>query len=129
MLDTSGLVAFALTTDPNHRRARVVLQDRRHRFHAPSTVVGESYTFLLKRAGYGIARDVVRRIETSQVVTIDQMTGDLDAATWDVIDEFAGVPLSYVDASIVALAREHGIDCVFSFDDDFRRAGLRLVPE
>jgi predicted nucleic acid-binding protein len=62
------------------------------------------------------------------MVTVYQSSPAFDAAAWGVIDEFAGVPLSYADAAIVALAREIGLQEVFSFDSDLRLAGLTLVP-
>jgi predicted nucleic acid-binding protein len=122
-------VAVRLVRDANHHRAVKFWEIRDHVYAVPASVLAETYTFLRRRQGYRAARDLVRDLLASPTVTIHQTTDARDAATWAVIDEFAGVPLSYVDASVVALARELGIESVFSFDDDFRRAGLRLVPE
>jgi predicted nucleic acid-binding protein len=62
------------------------------------------------------------------MITVHQSSAEFDAAAWDIIDEFAGVPMSYADATIVALARDLGLQEVFSFDSDLRLAGLTLVP-
>jgi predicted nucleic acid-binding protein len=54
---------------------------------------------------------------------------EFDQSIWRVIDEFAGVPMSYADASLVVLARRLRVPRVFSFDSDLKLAGLDLVPE
>ena len=36
--------------------------------------------------------------------------------------------LSYADASLVALSEKLHMETIFTFDDDFRRAGLTVVP-
>ncbi len=56
------------------------------------------------------------------------VTEAFDAQIWEVIDEFAGVPLSYADASLMALGRRLRVSRVFGFDSDLQAAGLSLVP-
>ncbi len=93
-----------------------------------SVIVGEIYTYLVKLDGFGVARTTVRNLSSSSVVTIYQVDAGFDRDIWAAIDEFAGVPLSYADASLVVLGRRLRVRSVFSFDDDLRQAGLDLIP-
>jgi predicted nucleic acid-binding protein len=91
-------------------------------------VLGEAYTYLRARDGYGVALNAVEGVRASGVATIEFIDRDFDRRIWDTIREFAGVPLSYVDASLVVLGQRLRLRRVFSFDDDLRQAGLELVP-
>ena len=98
------------------------------RLFTTSAIVGEIYTYMRSRDGYGVSRALVRSLAESRVTAIHQLDEVFDSAIWHVIDEFAGVPMSYADASLVVLGRRLRIQKVFSFDDDLRAAGLELVP-
>lgn len=67
-------------------------------------------------------------MHAGRVLTVHQVDAAADAEIWRVIDEFAGVPLSHADASLVALGRTLRVPRVFSFDSDLRTAGLELLP-
>ena len=51
-----------------------------------------------------------------------------EAAIWSLLREYAGVPLSYADASLIVLGKKLGIGSIFTFDSDFRLAGMNVVP-
>ncbi len=129
MLDTGPVVAFSLPADEYHLAARAHFRTPALRLFTTATIVGEIYTFLRRRAGHHSARAVVRNLQASPVVSIDEVDDAFDAEIWRVIDEYAGVPLSYPDASLVVLGRRLRITTAFSFDSDLAAAGLRLVPE
>ncbi len=71
----------------------------------------------------------VTGVMKSSTITVHRPDSATIDNTWAVLREFSGLPLSYADASLVALARKLSIDRVFSFDADFRRCGLHVVPE
>lgn len=128
LADTSGLVGLTAPADQFRPRARAFVRSRGVRLATSVIVLAETYTFLRSRYDFALARNASRQFMSSSVMTVYQWDNDLDAATWAILDEFSGVPLSYADASLVVLSRHLGIDTVFSFDDDLRQAGLRLVP-
>jgi len=64
----------------------------------------------------------------SGTVAIHHFSPADEAQIWAVLDEFAGVPLSYADASLVALGQRLKLTAAFTFDDDLRQAGLEMVP-
>lgn len=52
----------------------------------------------------------------------------MDELTYNVLRRLPGLSLSYEDASLIALAESEGIQDVLSLDNDFRLAGLNLLP-
>lgn len=128
LADTSGLVGLTAPADQYRSRARAFIRSPGVRLATNAIVLAETYTFLRSRYDFHLARNALRQFMASSAMTVTPWDADLDIATWAVIDEFSGVPLSYADASLVVLGRNLNIDTVFSFDDDLRQAGLRLVP-
>ncbi len=129
LLDTGPVISLADRTELRHADVRAYFRTSLLRLHLPSVVLGEMFTFLRSRKDYRTARRAVEGLTGSSVVTIHQLDAAFDRDIWAVTDEFAGVPLSYADASLVVLGRRLRIQAVFSFDDDLRQAGFDLVPD
>lgn len=128
LLDTSAIYAAYDARDSDHRRARGFLRSGKPRLHTTSAIVQEAYTLFRRRAGYRYAMDWVRATRSSPAVTIHFQSPEDDAGTWEVLQRYSGVPLSYADASLIALGVRLGIRSAFAFDEDFQQAGLALVP-
>lgn len=128
LLDSGAMFSALVERDADHIQARAFLRTRNLRLFTTSAALGELYTLTRRRAGYAVAIGVVRRMRADLTIEARIMDADLERETWGAIEEFAGVPLSYVDASLVALGRRLRITSVFSFDDDLRGAGLTLLP-
>ncbi len=94
-------------------------------YHTTEAIIEELYTLALRRLGWGPARRTVALMRQSSFISVHQ---DDQSLSWAVVDEFPGVPLSYADATLVALSRGLSISTVFSFDSDFRLAGFTTVP-
>ena len=115
-------------SEDQHRASRRFLRTPRLRLHTTTIILGEVYTLLNSRQGYAVASQAIERLRVSDVVRIYHFDESDESAVWRVLEEFAGVPLSYADASLVVLGRKLRVTSVFSFDDDLRQAGLALVP-
>jgi uncharacterized protein len=129
ILDTSAVLALLAPEDEHHAAARkYVREERSLRLETTVAAVAEVYTVLRRRRGYRFAMDWADGFRSSDVVTIEPSTRDQDNRAWDILHRLAGVPLSYVDASLIALATRLRVDTIFTFDVDFRDAGLKVVP-
>jgi predicted nucleic acid-binding protein len=128
LLDTSGTVAAMVEGDQWAAQARRFIRSPRLRLFTTSVIVGEAYTLVGARFGYGPARAIVRALQHGRLARVYHVDAAFDRDIWSAIDEFSGVPLSYADASLVVLGRRLRIGRAFSFDDDLRQAGLELVP-
>jgi predicted nucleic acid-binding protein len=126
--DTSAIFASITTTDQAHALAREFRDDTPLELVIGQPVLEELYTLARRRIGYARAMRLAEEFVAGHAGVVVLQTDDDRAATWAVLREYSGVPLSYADASIVVLARQLRINEVFSFDDDLRQAGLILVP-
>lgn len=122
------MYAAARPDDPDHDVARAFLRTSRLRLHTTAVIAGEAYTLLRRRYDYAMAMRWAAAARRSELVTIHFAGPEDDARTWAILERLAGVPLSYADASLIALGERLGIRSVFAFDEDFRGAGLELVP-
>ena len=128
ILDTGAAVAFATPTDQYHLQSRAVFREPRVSFVTTSIVLGEMYTFIQRRRGFAPALRWVRAASQSGLVDVIHLDEAQERAIWQTLERLAGIPLSYADASLVLLAQLTGIDTIFTFDEDFRDAGLKVVP-
>ena len=129
LLDSGAMFSAIVECDNDHVQARAFLRTRNLKLFTTAAVIGELYTLTRRRTDYAVASGLVRRLRTDPTIDTRVMDAELERDTWAALEEFAGVPLSYVDASLVALGRKLRITSAFSFDDDLRNAGLVLVPD
>ncbi|MEO6045829.1 MAG: PIN domain-containing protein [Tepidiformaceae bacterium] len=128
LLDSGAMFSAVVERDRDHLQARASLRTPNLRLFTTAAAMGELYTLIRRRSDYAAAIGVSRRVRTDFTIETRIMDADLEHDTWPAVEEFAGVPLSYVDASLGALGRRLRIRHTFSFDDDLRAAGLTLVP-
>lgn len=128
LYDTSAIYAVSRPDDPNHARARAFIRSPRLKLHTTSVIVGEAYTLLRRRYDYEHAMRWAATARRSNLVTIHAASSEDDVLAWTILERYSGVPLSYADASLIALGERLGIQSAFAFDEDFQQAGLALVP-
>lgn len=128
LLDTSAAYAVSDSRDDHHAAAAAWAARPGFDYFTTGVVQGELYTLLRRRRGYRVAMDWIAAASANDALTVIDLDGARLVHIWDTLRRHAGVPLSYADASLVVLGQLLAIDTVFSFDDDFRRAGLKTVP-
>ncbi|MGH2633428.1 MAG: type II toxin-antitoxin system VapC family toxin [Tepidiformaceae bacterium] len=128
LLDTSAFYAFASPADQHHDAARPLFRSTGLQFRTTSMVVGETYTLLNDRHGYGLATRWIDALRASGLTEVVHFSARQETAIWETLRTFTGIPLSYQDASLIVLGRIMGVRDVFTFDSDFRQAGLNVVP-
>jgi predicted nucleic acid-binding protein len=132
VLDSSFLIAHHNTRDVHHAAAARVmgrlLAGEWGRALLLEYVFLEVVTVLLARRGLGTANEVAARLLEAREVDFVPCS-DLFLRTLDV---FRGQPrssLSFTDAAIVAVARQHRPGLVATFDADFRDlGGVTVIP-
>jgi predicted nucleic acid-binding protein len=96
-----------------------------------SNVVDEAATRLRYDLGLENAlafRDLLRDTEKTGRLRIVWIDRRLATSAWDLLEQYADVPLSFTDATTIAVARARRIREIFGFDDDFEAAGLLVAP-
>ncbi|TMB89590.1 MAG: PIN domain-containing protein [Chloroflexi bacterium] len=126
-VDTSFWVALQFRDDQHHADARSLWSAHPGPLLTTNHVMGETWTFLRRRAGHGAARDfrqAAERLVTLVSVHVDESTED-EAWGWLVRhDESA---YSFVDATSFAVMRRKRIRGALAFDGDFSAAGFAEV--
>ena len=87
-------------------------------------VVGESWTFLNRRAGRASALDYLDRVQTAERLEILSLTADHEADAFAVLRQRDEREYSYVDATSFAVMRALRIRRALAFDGDFSAAGF-----
>ena len=126
-VDTSYWVALQFARDGRHPDARRVWEEGTGAIMTSNLVVGETWTFLRKRAGHRQAMrfyDAAVRLQTLTVARIDD---GLEAEAWRWLRRHGERPYSFVDAASFALMRRLRLREALAFDGDFSAAGFREV--
>ena len=101
-VDSSAWYALADISDRHHGSARGFLSqalEDYHRFVTSNCVVGETYTLIRTRLGYGEAWEFIERIRSSsrlEIVFIDEV---MESEAYKLLREFQDQDLSYVDGT------------------------------
>jgi predicted nucleic acid-binding protein len=124
-VDTSFWVALGLRRDARHQEARAIWAALDHAgLLTTNHVLGETWTFLRRRAGHAAAVDFIERIESSRrvgVVHVDSAT-EAEALTW--LRRHDERAYSFVDATSFAIMRQERLTEALAFDGDFSAAGF-----
>jgi uncharacterized protein len=87
-------------------------------------VIGETWTFLRRRAGHRYAmqfHDAAIRLPTLSIPSVDE---DLEAEAWRWLRRHDERPYSFVDATSFAMMRRLRLREALAFDGDFAAAGF-----
>jgi predicted nucleic acid-binding protein len=129
-VDTSAWYAIQDADDGHHAAATAALRrlvDERAALYTTELVVGETYTLLRTRCGFGAAArflDVATtspRLETIPLAEIDV------AATFALLRRYADHHFSFVDAASFVAMKARRLKHAFAFDRHFTVAGFRLI--
>lgn len=118
VLDTSGVVALFVRSDPNHAAAVAVLRRERQPMMIPTAIMAEIAFILEARSG---GRPVLALLDSLLAGTVLWSCGDDDLdRVRELMVRYADMPLGYADATVIACAEQNG-KRVLTFD--FRRFG------
>jgi len=123
-VDTSFWIALHQVRDAHFADARVLWRDHRQGLLTTNLVLGETWTFLRRRAGHGVALTFVELAEQSPRLTIHRVDEAMDREAWEWLRRHDERVYSFVDATSFALMRRLGILEALAFDGDFSAAGF-----
>lgn len=123
-VDTSFWVALRFRRDGRHPDARALWEQGTGAIMTSNLVMGETWTFLRRRAGHGQAMrfyDAAVRLPT---LTIGRVDEGLEAEAWRWLARHDERAYSFVDASSFAIMRRLRLREALAFDGDFGAAGF-----
>jgi predicted nucleic acid-binding protein len=130
-VDTNVFVTIRDSTDSTHSRALKLsefLDKSQVKWYTSSDVVGETLTVLSKKLGKKIAKDWYFDFKKSQIyeIFIDEK---IHKETRDYFFKIRSKNTSFVDCSSVIAMKQNKIQITFSFDEDFRKMGVKLLGD
>ena len=124
-VDTSFWVALGFRRDGHHDVARALWAELDGGGLLTSNhVVGETWTFLRRRAGHQVAVDFVDRVERSARVGVVRIDEAVEAEAFEWLRRHDERVYSFVDATSFALMRRQRLTEALAFDGDFTAAGF-----
>lgn len=123
-VDTSFWVALRYARDGHHAAAAALWADRSETLITSNHVLGETWTFLRRRAGHAAAADFVDRATRSPRLAVQFVDEALEREAWAWLRRHDERPYSFVDATSFALMRRQRLREALAFDDDFTAAGF-----
>jgi len=123
-VDSSFWIAFVAPRDQKHAEAEAIWASDPGALITTNHVLGETWTFLRKRADHRKAMWFIDRIGRSPSVTIVHAAPELEEEAWRWLRRHDERPYSFVDATSFALMRRRRLREALAFDGDFSAAGF-----
>lgn len=122
--DTSFWIGLQVPRDARHGPATALWQQTREPVRTSNLVLGETWTFLNRKAGHEAAVRFLDVIEASPRVTVDGVGEGIDRRAWAWLRRHDERVYSYVDATSFELMRRGRMTEALAFDGDFSAAGF-----
>ena len=124
-IDSSFWIAEFMPRDGRHGNA--IAASRRvaaERLVTSTLVVGETWTYLRRRAGHVRAMRWLDGALGRIIVRVERIDDELEGEAWQWLRAHDERPYSFVDATSFALMRKLRIREALAFDGDFEAAGF-----
>ena len=126
-VDTSFWIALRFLRDARHPHARAISEAGPGPLVTTPLVLGETWTFLARRAGHRRAVQFVDAVGELSRLTVRHIDPDAESEAWRWLRRHDERQYSFVDATSFALMRRLRIREALAFDGDFSAAGFTEV--
>ncbi len=123
-VDTSFWVAYRFRRDQHHADAVALWADRSEPLVTTNLVVGETWTFLRRRAGHVEAVGFLDNIEATTRLSVVSVDPRIEASAWAWLRRHDERDYSFVDATSFEVMRRERITDALAFDGDFTASGF-----
>lgn len=122
-VDTAFWVALLVPRDAHHAEAARIWHENKGLLLCSNHVVGETWTFLRRRAGHRVAVNFLDALERSERVVVVHVGPDVEDAACDWLRRHDERVYSFVDAVSFEVMRRRRIMEALTFNGDFTTAG------
>lgn len=126
-VDTSFWIGLQLARDHRHGEAREIWASDVGPLITTNHVIGETWTFLTRRATHDDAVRFLDRVEGSRRLTVVHVGEPEETEAWRWLRRHDERAYSFVDATGFAVMRRRRIREALAFDGDFTAAGFLEV--
>ena len=124
LVDTSFWVALRFRRDARHPDARALWESGPGALLTTTLIIGETWTFLRRKAGHHAAVQFIDAAERLSGLTIRHIDEDVEAEAWRWLRRHDERPYSFVDATSFVLMKRLRIREAMAFDGDYAAAGF-----
>jgi predicted nucleic acid-binding protein len=126
-VDTTFWIGLRFRRDARHPQARAIWESGPGPMLTTTLIVGETWTFLGRRAGHHRAVQFIDAIDRLPRLTIRHVDEDVEEEAWRWLRRHDERAYSFVDATSFAIMRRLRIREALAFDGDFAAAGFAEV--
>jgi len=123
-VDSSFWIALVAPRDSRHTEAEAIWATGPGALITTNHVLGETWTFLRRRADHRRAMWFLEQVERSPSVTLVHVGPDLEDESWRWLRRHDERAYSFVDATSFAVMRRRRLRESLAFDGDFTAAGF-----
>lgn len=123
-VDTSFWVGLQVARDHRHAEAVLLWQQNQGPLRTSNLVLGETWTWLRRRAGHEAAVRFLDLVGRSNRVSVALVNDTIDERAWAWLRNRDERNYSYVDATSFEIMRRERISEALAFDGDFTAAGF-----
>jgi len=129
-VDTNIFVAIRNKNDLTHQKAVELfnfLKAHKAKFYTSSDIISESLTVLSVKMGKKIALEFLEEIgSNAKEIFIDEV---IHRETRNFFKKVKSKNISFVDCSSAVAMKRNNIKYIFSFDEDFKKLGVKLLED
>lgn len=122
--DTSFWVGLLVPRDRRHHEAVALWRASAEPIRTSPLVLGETWTFLVRRARHEVGVQFLDLVEASPRVSIAAVDEVIDERAWRWLRRHDERVYSYVDATSFEIMRRERLTEALAFDGDFSAAGF-----
>lgn len=126
-VDSSALYAYLVDKDEFHQEA-IEFLSKRPELITSSVVLHEIVAIFTKRISKSIAFKLGALVFDEALMKIIIPNRDDEKASWNLYQNSNIGKISWVDCNNVIIMKRLGLKEIFSFDSDFEKLGLKVVP-
>ena len=127
-VDTSAFVAIHDSKDPHYDSSQKIIEKlipQKASLITTNYVLTESDTVISQKVGKDKAISFKESFDPS--ILIVRVEEELEEAAWQIFKEIKSKNVSFIDCTSFAIMKSYGVREAFAFDEDFKKAGFRLL--
>lgn len=132
-VDTSAWIMLLNKDEERHLEAVDIYLNKLQGFVLviSNLVLGETYTWLRKKAGFKSSIDFLVSIKEKKSpgkFELIYSTPDIEEEAFQILKKYSDQDFSYADAVTFAIMRKERIKEAFAYDNHFNTAGFNTIP-